>query len=245
MATGWSLEEIEGLEDLSQTVSMLSDVSPIPIKNSPRQHVAMCTKVLNFVVADESRAEEDIDLDRKSVSQYGSSNGAPSSSDQSMVLEAQRILAEELIGEAEAEARVRKFKVDAARIAVAQAAHQASSNASHRSRTRIEIMPIAPLSPVNRRPFQIVNVVTTPLAPVVKDVSFISGLTGDGRGLSEDLSSLLRHELDEPMHEPDHNHEAHRATEQALNEVIVLEGLTQQTLEQNAQLRQKEHIIRT
>ena len=65
MATGWSLEEIEGLGDLSQTVSMLSDVSPIPIKNSPRQHVAMCTKVLDFVVADESRAEEDVDLDRK------------------------------------------------------------------------------------------------------------------------------------------------------------------------------------
>ena len=65
MATGWSLEEIEGLDDLSQTRSMLSDVSPIPIKNSPRRHVAMCTKVLDFVIADESQAVEDIDLDRK------------------------------------------------------------------------------------------------------------------------------------------------------------------------------------
>ena len=59
MATGWSLEEIEGLGDLSQTASVLSDVFPSPIKNSPRQHVAMCTKVLDFVV-DESQAEEDI-----------------------------------------------------------------------------------------------------------------------------------------------------------------------------------------
>ena len=162
MATGWSLEEIEAIGDLSQTASMLSDVSPIPLKNSPRQHVAMCTKVLDFVVADESRAEEDVDLDRKSVSQYGSSNGAPSSSDPSIMLEAQRVLAEEMVEEAEAEAKVRRLKVEAARIAVAQAAHKASSNASHRSRTRIELTPIAPMSPVNRRTFPIVSVVTSP-----------------------------------------------------------------------------------
>ena len=105
-------------------------------------------------------------------------------------------------------------------------------------------MPIAPMSPVNRRTFPIVSVVTSPSQAIVpKDVSFVSGLTGDGRGLSEDLSSLLRHELDEPMHEPDHNHEAHRATEHALNEALAQERQKQQLLEHDAQARHEAILV--
>ena len=189
MATGWSLEEIEGLDDLSQTKSYLSDVSPIPIKNSPRQHVAMCTQKLDFVIADESQAVEDADLDRKSVSLYGSSNGAPSSSDQSVVLEAQCALAEELVEEAEAEARAKKCRVEAARLKLVLATHKASSNSSQRSRTRIEIAPIAPLSPVNRKSLPVVSVGMSPLRAqsIHEDVSLEVDITGDGRGLTADL----------------------------------------------------------
>ena len=73
MATGWPIDEMDSIGDQSQTQTMLSDVSPIPIKNKPRrQHVAMCVQKLDFaIVADESRAEEDIDLDRKSIATMG------------------------------------------------------------------------------------------------------------------------------------------------------------------------------
>ena len=118
---------------------MLSDVSPIPLTNSPRQHVALCTKVLDFV-ADESQAVEDIELDRRSLSQCGSSPGAASNSDQSIILEAQRVLAEQMVSEAETEMKMKRFKVEAARIALLQASHEASCNSSQRSSTRIEIV---------------------------------------------------------------------------------------------------------
>ena len=119
----------------------------------------MCVQKLDFAaVADASRAEEeDIDLDRNSGSYYGSSHGAASSSDHSALLEAQNVLAQEMLAEAEAEAKVARCKVEVARVTVARAAHKDSSEASRRSRTRIELSHVAPESPVDRRSYPTAN----------------------------------------------------------------------------------------
>ena len=115
-----------------------------------------------------------------------------SESDHSALLEAQKALADELVREAEAEAKLRKMKVDAARIAVAQAAHKASSQSSTRSRTRINIVPlldeVAPVKPM-------APTIIFPTPPVPETVSEggveDTDIAGDSRMLESELGSMM------------------------------------------------------
>ena len=82
-----------------------------------------------------------------------------------------------MVGEAEAE-------IEAAGIAVAQAAHKALSSASNRQRKRVEMVDNAALFPLICKTFPIVSVVTTPFqANVNKDVSAVV-IIGDSSNLT-------------------------------------------------------------
>ena len=164
MTTGWSLSGSGITGDLSpSTKTMSSDeisgLSPIPIRDDGSPAVAMIVGTI----------ESDIEVDRESVtgSVYGS---ASCDSNHTVLLEAQRALAEERFHEAEAIANARRAKTEMARIAVEIAAHQASSRGSVRARSRLYATPTA----------------APPLADAVKMEIQI-----DGDGVSRDLSSLM------------------------------------------------------
>ena len=181
MTTGWSLSKSDITGDLSSpTKTMLSDLelgSPIPRQDS-EPLTAMC------VASHPGPHADDDELPEKAESVFGSlsQKSSSSSSNQSLLVEAQRILAEERFLEAEAVIDARRAKVEMARIAVLSAAHKSSSMNSQRSRSRFDV-------PVREMPLQ-----------NKKDVDIsIPSLTGMGdtgeRGISRDLSSLMK--LDE------------------------------------------------
>jgi hypothetical protein len=164
---------------------MLSDLDASGIPNVPEPPSpmnAMCTLI---VKPSPERGDDNESSLGKPESEFDSVHESTSSSDHSMLLEAQQALAQELILEAEANAAIRKAKVEAARIAVALAAHKASSRDSQRSRTRQKISPDA-----------------TSMS--------VTGLhhTGEGPSLRTDLSNLIFRELgpmleEEPQGEPE------------------------------------------
>jgi len=180
MTTGWSLSKSDITGDLSTpTKTMLSDLdcSPIPRQDS-EPLPAMCVANHPGPFADDDELPEKAESVFGSLSQKSSS----SSSNQSLLVEAQRILAEQRFLEAEAVIDARRAKVEMARIAVLSAAHKSSSMNSQRSRSRFDV-------PVREMPLQNKSDV---------DISSPS-LTGMGntgeRGISRDLSSFMK--LDE------------------------------------------------
>ena len=194
MATDWSLSKSEITGDLSpSTTTMLTDkdisnISPIPLRNSNSPAPAMC---VGFVRPPSGTFYAD-DGDDVSIGRPDSvcnSNMAPSStsSDHSQLLNAQRELAIRRLEEAEAFVSVVKAKAEVARIAVETAARRDSSRASGRSRSRFE----------------------TPVRNVSLSGKYDDAMVGhmhaspDGQ-LSSDLSALMqRCEEEEPMVEPD------------------------------------------
>ena len=120
MTTGWSLDQSDVIGDLSQTDSNISDLSPIPIKNSESRggdtKFAMFAQQVAIAEVD-----EDVDFDRVSHSNFGSMSGVSIDSETSVVLVARKGLADARIAEAEAEKELARLKTEAALITLEHA----------------------------------------------------------------------------------------------------------------------------
>ena len=262
MTTGWSLDQSGVIGDLSQTDSNISDLSPIPIKNSESRggdtKFAMFAQQVAIAEVD-----EDVDFDRISHSNFGSMSGVSIDSETSVVLAARKGLAEAYVAEAEAEKEIARRRIEAARITLELATHKASSQSSSRSRTRIHIQPLPDVS-TPRRKVLALPVVLAPQPEKTADPMTAemyqddSSMTGDGRGLSGDLSSLIGKDVqmnvefvvEEPMHEPEHrdatiDDQCKSQERQRLNEVEqVAEARHQAILEQERERTRLNQVLR-